>query len=76
MKKTALLLAAVSLCTSSFADESQGVATDDSQGIAAAESSRSGREGSWQTWVIAGGALVAGAVAVVVVSLDQGTSAH
>ena len=45
-------------------------------GIAAAQSSQTGRVGSWQNWIVAGGAVVAGAICAIIVSMDQGSSAH
>lgn len=58
------------------AEAVQDEPADDSVGQASLVATKSGQENNWQNWVFVGGALVAAAVAVLVVSLDSGSSAH
>lgn len=45
-------------------------------GQTAAVAAKMSKENNWQNWVFVGGALVAAGVAILVISLDSGSSAH
>ncbi len=48
----------------------------ESSGSAAIQSSEAGRKMSWQNWVFAGTALVAAAIGITFIALNQGSHAH
>lgn len=46
------------------------------QGMAALQSSQTGRKSRWQNWVFAGGALVAAGIGITFIVLNQGSHSH
>lgn len=71
MKRLTYLLSIITLTalplTSSIAQEA---------GEAAMQSSQTGRQVSWRNWIFAGAGLVAVAIGITVIALNQGNAAH
>jgi phosphotransferase system glucose/maltose/N-acetylglucosamine-specific IIC component len=77
MRRTLILIVStlnIAVHTPMYAqDEDEMVFDQEENATAAAQSSHTARQTSWQNWVFAGGALLAAAIGVAVVAINTGT---